>query len=102
MSAAPPASPPAYAGPDALRVDSGHLIAIGDTQETAWVELFMEQNRHLRPLLLAEVARRAPDGVLHMGDLVPRGSSARHWARLDAELAPLHARGTPLLPSSNP
>ncbi|MFO0750547.1 MAG: metallophosphoesterase [Myxococcota bacterium] len=89
---------PLYPGLDALDPAARRFVVIGDTQETAWVELVMEQNRHLRPLLLAEIARRRPGAILHLGDLVTWGSSRRHWGRLDRELAPLRAAGVPLLP----
>lgn len=76
------------------------LVAIGDTQETALVErlIGLEQNAARRHWLLDEIARRAPERVLHLGDLVTFGSAPAHWARLDALLQPLHARGIPISP----
>lgn len=89
---------PVYPGKDLLDPSSRTLIVVGDTQETSWREVVLEQDRHLRILLLAEITRRRPTAVLHLGDLVTWGSSRHHWERLDAELAGLRARGTPLLP----
>jgi hypothetical protein len=89
---------PVYPGLERLDPLSRTVIVVGDTQETSWLEVILEQNRKLRPTLLSEIARRGPDAVLHLGDLVTWGASGRHWARLDAELEPLRASGTPLLP----
>lgn len=90
-----------YHGPEALVPRTRRLAIIGDTQSTALVErlIGLEQNAHHRPHLFAEMHRRRPDGVLHLGDLVTWGSSAAHWARLDAELASLREAAIPLLPA---
>jgi len=93
-------SPPAprYPGLEALDPTGATLVVVGDTQETSWLELVLEQNRHLRPRLLAEITRRRPAAVLHLGDLVTWGASRRHWRRLDADLAALRDARVPLLP----
>jgi len=89
-----------YPGLEALVPRSRRLVVVGDTQETALVErlIGLEQNAGRRVHLLDELSARAPDGVLHLGDLVTYGSSAGHWRRLDALLAPLRARRIPMLP----
>jgi 3',5'-cyclic AMP phosphodiesterase CpdA len=83
---------------ESIEVRARRLAVVGDTQETAWVERLIgfEQNAALRPMLLAELAARRPDGVLHLGDHVAIGSSRAHWRRLEADLAPLS--GIPILP----
>jgi len=89
-----------YAGPEALVARTRRLAVIGDTQSTALLERLvgLEQNEHHRPLLFAEMHRREPDGVLHLGDLVTWGSSEAHWRKLDAELAALRDAGVPVMP----
>lgn len=89
---------PVYPGLSSLDPSSRSVIVVGDTQETSWLEVILEQNRKLRPVLLSEIARRRPGALLHLGDLVTWGASKRHWARLDAELEPLRSSGIPLLP----
>ncbi|MCC6621636.1 MAG: metallophosphoesterase [Deltaproteobacteria bacterium] len=91
-------APPTYPGLEALDPTSSRLVIVGDTQETSWLEVVLEQNRRLRPHLLAEITRRRPGAVLHLGDLVTWGASQRHWRRLDAELADLRAAHVPVLP----
>ncbi len=82
-----------------LIVRKNRLAVIGDTQETALLERLvgLEQNAARRAPLIAELARRAPDAVLHLGDLVTYGSSAGHWRRWDRLFAKLD--GTPILPA---
>jgi 3',5'-cyclic AMP phosphodiesterase CpdA len=89
-----------YPGPEALVPTARRLALVGDTQETAWVERLvgLEQNASRRVYLLNELARRKPDGVLHLGDLVAFGSSRGHWSRLDALLGPLREANIPLMP----
>lgn len=82
-----------------LIVRKNRLAVIGDTQETALIERLvgLEQNAARRAPLIAELARRAPDAVLHLGDLVTYGSSPGHWRRWDELFARLD--GTPVLPA---
>ncbi len=82
-----------------LIVRKNRLALIGDTQETALIERLvgLEQNAARRAPLIAELVRRGPDAVLHLGDLVTYGSSARHWRRWDRLFAGL--AGTPILPA---
>lgn len=88
-------------GLEALAPRTRRLAIIGDTQSTALVERLvgLEQNAHHRPRIFAEMARRMPDAVLHLGDLVTYGSSDAHWQRLDGELAAFRDHGIPILPA---
>jgi hypothetical protein len=79
-------------------VTSGRLAVIGDTQATSRLEFWRERNRPAQARLFAELLRRRPDALAHLGDMVTWGSSARAWGAFDRGVAPLLAAGVPLLP----
>ena len=76
----------------------GRFAVLGDLQRTSRLEFWRESNPDESRRLVAEIAARAPDFVVTLGDLVFHGSSGRDWARVDALLAPLRDAGIPILP----
>jgi hypothetical protein len=72
-----------------MEVRPGRFAILGDLQRTSRLEFWRESNPEESRALVAEIAARAPDFVVTLGDLVFRGSSRRDWARVDALLAPL-------------
>ncbi|MBP7865833.1 MAG: metallophosphoesterase [Acidobacteria bacterium] len=90
---------PSYAGTVAGREGFDPLcILVGDTQKTTWFEFWRERNVSATPPLVAEIARRAPGFLLHLGDLTARGQSGAHWRHFDRVFRPLRVAGIPLVP----
>ena len=81
-----------------IEVRSGRFAVLGDLQRTSRLEFWRESNPEESGRLVAEIARRRPDFVVALGDLVFHGSSARDWARVDALLAPLREAGIAIHP----
>ncbi len=77
---------------------TGRFAVLGDLQRTSRLEFWRESNPDESRALVAEIAARAPDFVVALGDLVFRGTSGRDWARVDTLLAPLRDAGIPILP----
>jgi len=76
----------------------GRLALIGDTQRTSWLEFWRERNAGRTARLVAEIARRRPDAVIHLGDLTFSGLSPAHWRHFDRSHQPLRESRLPLLP----
>jgi Icc-related predicted phosphoesterase len=81
-----------------MEVRSGRFAILGDLQRTSRLEFWRESNPEESRRLVAEIAARAPDFVVALGDLVFRGTSGQDWTRADALLAPLRDSGIPILP----
>ncbi len=91
--------PPVYAGFDALAAGrSGTLAIVGDTQRSSRWELLWRDHDLEQRTLFADIARRRPDGVVNLGDLVTWGPGRRSWRHFDDVHRALHAAGVPLLP----
>ncbi|HVZ31697.1 MAG TPA: metallophosphoesterase [Polyangiaceae bacterium] len=75
---------------------------LGDTQRTTGLEVLLlrrEQNEFARRALIEQLAREErPRFVIHLGDLVSAGASAREWRYFDALVAPLTSRGIEIWP----
>jgi hypothetical protein len=82
--------------------DSPHAFAvIGDTQRTLPIErilLLREQNDAERPTLAQAIAGDAPEFLVHLGDLVSWGSSAKQWSNFDRWAAPIRGAGIEIDP----
>lgn len=74
------------------------FIIVGDTQRTSLWEFWREQNDAARQALLDEVAAENPAFLIHLGDLVFRGASARQWKRFDEVSASIRQHGIPVFP----
>jgi 3',5'-cyclic AMP phosphodiesterase CpdA len=81
-----------------MEVRSGRFAVLGDLQRTSRLEFWRESNTEESRRLVVEIAARAPDFVVALGDLVFRGTSSRDWARVDRLLAPLIEADIPVLP----
>jgi 3',5'-cyclic AMP phosphodiesterase CpdA len=81
-----------------IDVQSGRFAVVGDLQRTSRAEFWKESNFEESRRLVAEIAARAPDFVVGLGDLVFQGSSRRDWEWFDTLTAPLRAAGVPILP----
>lgn len=68
---------------------------IGDLQRTALIEFWRESNNPEREALVRDLAATCPDALFIVGDLVFYGSSARHWEKFDALMAPVRDAGIP-------
>jgi predicted phosphodiesterase len=74
------------------------FIIIGDTQRTSAWEFWRERNFFQTQSLAAEMARRDPAFIIHLGDLTARGSSTRHWNLFEKYHKPIFDRGIPIFP----
>jgi len=81
-----------------LAVRSGTFAVVGDLQRTSRAEFWKESNPEESRRLVAEIAARAPDFVVGLGDFVFQGSSRRDWKGFDALTEPVRAAGVPILP----
>lgn len=71
---------------------------IGDTQRTSLLEVWRESNNPQRELLLRQLARKRPDALIHLGDMVFYGSYADDWVYFDSVMAPVRQAGIALYP----
>jgi Icc-related predicted phosphoesterase len=82
-----------------LHSESGPLIVLGDTQLVSCPEhlLLREDNSEEQQELLRQIASDAerihPAFVVHLGDSVAVGDSAKQWAYYRALVSPLTSRG---------
>ena len=74
---------PSYSGWSEIPPSKNHFILVGDTQKTSRWEFWRERNDKERKSIIAEITRREPAFVLHLGDLTTRGSSKKHWQDFD-------------------
>jgi hypothetical protein len=79
-----------------LPTTSGRVAVIADLQRTSYLEFWRESNDPERAALVQALAAARPDAVFVIGDLVFDGGSARHWADLDALMAPVRDAGIPV------
>ncbi|WP_437290502.1 metallophosphoesterase family protein [Sorangium sp. So ce406] len=95
---APLPAPRRFAGSldEPLRPTSGRIAVIADLQRTSALEFWRESNDPERAALVRALAAARPDAVFVVGDLVFDGGSARHWADLDALMAPVRDAGIPV------
>jgi predicted MPP superfamily phosphohydrolase len=84
-----------FCGFDALDPGNNVIIFIGDTQGTSLLEFWREDNKKKTPLLIKEIARRKPAGVINLGDLVFCGTSQKQWKLFDEAHKPLLANKIP-------
>jgi len=78
-----------FYGFEALDPGNNVIIFIGDTQGTSLLEFWREDNKKKTPLLIKEIARRKPAGVINLGDLVFCGTSKKQWKLFDEAHKPL-------------
>ncbi len=82
--------------------DSSRSIAIiGDTQNTLWAErvfLRREDNARDREMLLQNLRLENFEVLIHLGDMVENGASARAWQEFDRSFAPIFAKGAAFIP----
>lgn len=97
ISAADKPSPP-YPGLDRLDPRKKIVAVIGDTQHTTILEFWRERNFRKTGLLFAEIARREPAFILHLGDLTAWGSRRVHWSFFDDYTRAIRHQGVPILP----
>ena len=74
------------------------IALIGDTQQTSRLEFWRERNTGVTGRLIAEMARRRPAGVIHLGDLTFSGMSPGHWRHFDRSHRPLRDNRVPVFP----
>jgi Icc-related predicted phosphoesterase len=85
-----------------LRSKSGSFDVIGDTQRTTLIErmlLFREQNDVQRIKLVRALLTDSPDFLVHLGDMVHKGSSKAAWDDFDALVAPIRSAEIRMLPA---
>jgi len=80
----PPGRDPSEVRHSEIHPAKNHFIIVGDTQRTSSWELWREKNDAQRKLIAAEIAKREPAFVIHLGDLTARGSSTKHWEEFNA------------------
>jgi 3',5'-cyclic AMP phosphodiesterase CpdA len=97
-----PPMPPRSAPVEPTVSPMGPILVIGDTQRTSWAEAVIfgrEQNETARRALIHKIAlEERPAFVVHLGDLVVTGDSAREWEYFDRLMSPLTARRISILP----
>lgn len=92
----PPVTSPSPRGPT-----QGTIVVLGDTQRTTWMEVLVgrEQNDAARVALIQQIAAdERPAFVVHLGDMVATGGSAKDWQYYDRLMAPLTALGIRIYP----
>lgn len=89
-----------WPGPEAIpKATNGRLVVVGDTQRVLLIErLFSASNDARQAELAAEIAARAPDAIVHVGDMVALGSARRHWKHFARTFAPLATAAIPIAP----
>jgi hypothetical protein len=100
------AAPPSLSSSDALSfagfneidVRKTCFLVVGDTQRTSHWEFWRERNEKERRLIAAEVSRREPAFVLHLGDLTTRGSSEEEWQEFDTLYHAVREKRVPCFP----
>ncbi|MCX6999756.1 MAG: metallophosphoesterase [Candidatus Sumerlaeota bacterium] len=95
-----PFAPAAHVYPDTRSIDdsSTSIIIIGDTQHTSHWEFWRERNVEATQRLAAEMARRHPAFILHLGDMTARGSSESHREYFDNDIEPVRKGQIPIFP----
>src|SRR5262245_12627543 len=82
----PPMPPYAPSAPSQVSPE-GPIVVLGDTQRTTWEEvllLWREQNEAARLALIQKIAaEEQPAFVVHLGDMVESGGTARNWEYFD-------------------
>jgi hypothetical protein len=91
-------APAAFPGFKDIDQRKNSFIVVGDTQRTSNWEFWRERNFSETQSLLAEIARRNPAFVIHVGDLTARGSSEKHWEYFDQWHRPILDRKIPYFP----
>lgn len=77
------------------------IAVIGDTQNTLWAErifLRREDNASARDMLLQSLREENFDMLIHLGDMVENGASARAWEEFDRGFASILARHATFMP----
>lgn len=77
------------------------IAVIGDTQSTSWPEralLRREQNHCERELLIQSLSAMEIDLLIHLGDMVVKGSSEKAWREFDLLFTPIFTKGVRFLP----
>ncbi|HEY8073186.1 MAG TPA: metallophosphoesterase [Labilithrix sp.] len=92
-----PHAPVPLAAPLPIWHEGGRIAVVGDVQRTGSVEVWRESNDPERLVVRDGIAAAAPDLLAFTGDLVFDGGSDDEWAKLDALLDPIRARGIPAI-----
>lgn len=90
---------PFYAGFADIQGAKNHSIIVGDTQSTSRWEFWRERNDRERKQIIAEITRRQPAFVVHLGDLTTRGSSKKHWLKFDEIHEEFREKKVPYFPT---
>lgn len=89
---------PVYEGFERIAPENSRFVFLGDTQGTSRWEFWRERNDRARTQILAEIVRRQPAFLVHLGDLVFQGSSAKHWEVFDGWHGDVRRNRIPYLP----
>ncbi len=89
---------PHYAGFTEIDPAKNNFIVVGDTQGTTLFEFGRERNDKERKIILAEIARREPAFVIHLGDLTNDGGSEKKWREFDDLNKALREKKIPYFP----
>jgi hypothetical protein len=93
-----PPSATSFEGFEGIDESNPRIVLIGDTQITPQWKFWLENNEQRTRTMIAEIASLRPAAVIHLGDLVTRGDSAKDWALFDELSAPIAAQGIPYIP----
>jgi len=94
-----PRSVPSYSGFAEIQATKNRFLIVGDTQGTSHWEFWRERNDRERKLIIAEITRREPAFVIHLGDLTTRGSSEKHWQEFDEMHKEFREKKIPYFPT---
>jgi 3',5'-cyclic AMP phosphodiesterase CpdA len=86
--------------PDVFSVDnaSTSIVIIGDTQRTSAMEYRRARNEVATQHLAAEIARRHPGFILHLGDVTSFGASEAQWRNFEHDFEPVRKKRIPIFP----
>ncbi|MCE1190267.1 MAG: metallophosphoesterase [Ignavibacteria bacterium] len=80
------------------QTDSPVLVFIGDTQGHSNWEFFREDNTGVAHVLLEKIAADSPKAIIHLGDMVFRGSSQTQWNKFARDAAAVFNKNIPIFP----
>ena len=87
-----------YNGEINSKHDTSSFILVGDTQQTRLWEFWSEKNKGVQKAVLQKVASQNPAFIIHLGDLVFRGASRKHWEKFDGFAKEIRVRNIPIWP----
>jgi predicted MPP superfamily phosphohydrolase len=78
--------------------DSSKILIVGDTQGTSFWEFCREKNEGITKIVLDRMAKEKPEFIIHLGDVVTRGSSENSWKDFENAAENIRRDSIPIYP----